>query len=114
MRFDGYKKALDVFNTGGWVVDEVERRSQIGGAVVLLDDALNVASLRMYNESENKADYAVKVRSVVKGGQANPLVDSIKNLVKADENPWREFSRRAAKAIDIRASHLKKEIEDER
>jgi len=114
MLFDGHKKAFDVFNTGGWVVDEVERRSRIGGAVVLLDDALNVASLRMYNESENEADYAVRVRNVEKDGRGNPLVDSIKNLVKAEEDPWREFSRRAAKAIDIRASHLKKEIEDER
>jgi hypothetical protein len=114
MPFDGYKEALDVFNTGGWVVDEVERRSQIGAAVVLLDDTLNVASLRMYNESENETDYAVRVGDVKKDGRANPLVDSIKNLVKAEEDPWREFSRRAAKAIDIRAGHLKKEIEDER
>ena len=80
---------------------------------MLLDDALNVASLRMYSESANVADYSVEVSHIEKAGRANPLFDSIKNLVKADEDPWREFSQRAAKAISFRAEHLRKDIEGE-
>ncbi|MDH3892388.1 MAG: metallophosphoesterase [candidate division Zixibacteria bacterium] len=113
MSFNGYNKPVSIFNTGGWVVDEVERRSVIGAAVVLLDDALNVASLRMYNESDNQTGTAVKVGAIKKEGQANPLDENIANCVKADEDPWREFSQRAAKAVSVRADLLKKEIEDD-
>lgn len=113
MAFKGYAKEFDVINTGGWVVDEVEQRSIIGGSVVLLDDALNVVSLRMYNESAKVADYVVKVGDGIKGGPANPLADSIGNLVKADQDPWRTFSQRAATAISFRAEHLRKEIEED-
>ena len=113
MAFDGINKEFAVFNTGGWVVDEVERRSQIGAAVVLLDDALNTVSLRMYNEFENEDNYAVKVSHLKVEGQANPLAYHIASSVMPHEDPWREFSKRAAKAINFRADHLEKEIGEE-
>lgn len=47
----GIAEPVEVFNTGGWVVDSVERQPLHGGAVVFVDDALRCASLRMYNES---------------------------------------------------------------
>ncbi|HEY6729348.1 MAG TPA: hypothetical protein VI197_35300, partial [Polyangiaceae bacterium] len=58
----GIAEPVDVFNTGGWVVDSVERQPLYGGAVVFVDDALRCASLRMYNESaRDEAPAAVHV-----------------------------------------------------
>jgi hypothetical protein len=51
MSVPGIAAPVLVFNTGGWVVDSVERQPLYGGAIAFVDDALRVASLRMYNES---------------------------------------------------------------
>ena len=51
--FDRYPRWVNVYNTGGWVVDTMQAQRLHGGAVVLVDEALNTASLRMYNEAED-------------------------------------------------------------
>ncbi len=50
---------MPVYNTGGWVVETVDPAPVHGGAAVLLNENLDVVSLRMYNE----ADGPVTIRS---------------------------------------------------
>src|SRR5262245_48965533 len=57
--FQGYHLNVHVFNSGGWVIDSVARQALHGGAVILVDEALNVTSLRLYNEADTREAYAV-------------------------------------------------------
>ena len=47
--FTGYPRWVNVYNTGGWVVETVFPEPVHGAAVVLVDEELNATSLRMYN-----------------------------------------------------------------
>ena len=66
--FPGWVK---VYNSGGWVVDTVERQPYHGGAVILIDENLETTSLRMYNESEDPDAYAVTVQEACSSGRSS-------------------------------------------
>ncbi len=46
---------MAVYNTGGWVVDTVQRKDIFGGAVLLMDENLDACLLEMYRENEPQA-----------------------------------------------------------
>ncbi|OYQ33876.1 hypothetical protein CHU93_02855 [Sandarakinorhabdus cyanobacteriorum] len=46
----GQSLPVAVYNTGGWVLDQPTLMPSQGGAAMLIDDDLNVASLRLFND----------------------------------------------------------------
>jgi hypothetical protein len=85
------------------VVDGDEPNTRKGGAIVVIDDDGNAASVRMYNEAKDPGDYAVKVAQAEgDAGGGNPLYDSLRALVKPDQPPWSAFSGEVAKAVEER------------
>lgn len=88
------------YNSGGWVVDSPEVKPLIGGAIVLIDDDLNLASLRMYNEADDRDDYKVSVQ-IADDTQAadNPLFAQLSKSVTPTTWPWSDFSAAAAVAV---------------
>jgi hypothetical protein len=101
MDYGHFPPAMAVYNTGGWVVDTEQTEPAHGGAIVVLDEQFNVASLRMYNEARNAHDYRVRVETVDSG--RNPLYTHLAQLVNSDKDPWRSFSQ--AVAADIAQYH---------
>ncbi len=97
-----------VYNSGGWVVETVEREPIHGGAVVLVDENLNLTSLRMYNEAEGKHHYTVEVKEA--GEKESPFHERIVDLVKKGE-PFKKFSNIVAQEVEIRAQRLKRRLE---
>jgi hypothetical protein len=113
MNFRGYPEWVNVYNTGGWVVDHVDRKSIYGGAVVLADENLNLTSLRMYNEAERPEEYSVRVEQATHAGEeTNPFHHRIAGLVKAAEDPWSTFSAKVARAVYIRAQNLRSRMRE--
>jgi len=110
--FKGYPVWVDVYNTGGWVVESVQRQPITGASVVLFDENLNSTSIRLYNEADDPTKYQVQVIQASKKG-ANPFHEFIKNLVMNTpviEDKWKDFSKKVAQAVDIRAKHLKAKL----
>ncbi|MDH3231346.1 MAG: metallophosphoesterase [Alphaproteobacteria bacterium] len=96
----GVARPVHIYNTGGWVVDSDAPAARQGGAIVVIDDDGNAASVRMYNEAADPGDYAVDVKQAGgEGGGDNPLYDSLRALVKPDQPPWSAFSGEVAKAV---------------
>src|SRR3989304_8283830 len=62
MNFKGYPAWANVYNTGAWVVETVAPQPLHGGAVVLIDNDLNAAALRMYNENADPAGYSISLQ----------------------------------------------------
>ncbi|HWR82539.1 MAG TPA: metallophosphoesterase [Candidatus Deferrimicrobium sp.] len=107
INFEGYHHGVKVYNSGGWVVDQREAQETHGGAVILIDEDLNVTSLRMYNESDKPEKYAVRVEEAShNGGAQNPLYQRLSKLVDPSAEPWKTFSKTAASEVQIRMQNL--------
>jgi hypothetical protein len=98
MDFRHFPPGVAVYNTGGWVVDTEQTEPTHGGAILLLDEQFNLASLRMYNEARNPHDYRVRVEAV--DSSRNPLYSHLGRLVNSDQDPWRSFSQAVAANIE--------------
>jgi hypothetical protein len=109
--FEGYNTWVDTYNTGGWVVDTVDPAPAHGAAIVLLDENLNGTSVRLYNESDDEADYRVRLEQAQHPGEGpNPLFAKLNEQVDPDADPWKSFGQLAAITVDKRAQHLRRRI----
>jgi UDP-2,3-diacylglucosamine pyrophosphatase LpxH len=111
MAFEGFQPGVHVYNTGGWVIDSVERHPKVGGAVVLADDDLNLTSLRMYNEFEDPTAYSVRVETATTANDAvNPFHQQIESIVDSHSDPWNAFSDEVSREIPRRVANLQSKI----
>jgi hypothetical protein len=108
-----YPQWVNVYNTGGWVVEGLSPQQLHGGAVILIDEDLNAVSLRVYNEYSDPSRYVVSVREASHPGEApSSLYLRIKGLVRSSEDPWRALSAEAARSVSERKDNLRKRIEN--
>jgi hypothetical protein len=98
MDYKHFPPGMAVYNTGGWVVDTEQTEPAHGGAIVVVDEQFNLASLRMYNEARSPHDYRVRVEAV--DSSQNPLYTHLAQLVNSDTDPWRSFSQAVAANIE--------------
>ncbi len=111
MDFSEYHPGVKVYNSGGWVVDTVNRQPLHGGAVILADENLNLTSLRMYNEAEDLKGYQVKVSAATHPRDAQNLFhERIAGLVDPSKDPWKSFSSAVYGAVPMRVENLKAKI----
>ena len=111
MNFRGYPQWVNVYNSGGWVVETVDPQPVHGGAVILIDEDLNATSLRMYNEAAKSEEYSVKVEQATHAGEEeNPFYHRIVGLVNPTEAPWKPFSDIVARSVRIRGQNLRAKI----
>jgi predicted phosphodiesterase len=102
---------VPVYNTGGWVVETVEPAPLHGGAVVMLNESLDCASLRLYNEADDPGAYQVGMKEVLPPGRAHSdFFLRLQGLVRPDQIPWSRFSQTVAEEVRFRAQKLKERI----
>ncbi len=108
MNFAGYPEWVDVYNTGGWVVDTVNPQPLHGGAVTLTDDNLETTSLRLYNEAHRPDQYLVQVQQARHpGDDPGPFHLRLAQLVQDNFKLFQAFSAAAARAVHVRAENLR-------
>jgi hypothetical protein len=111
MRVQGYRKHLKVYNTGGWVIDTVSPEPVHGAALLLLDEKLNAAAIRLYNQAYADLDYSVSVAEARSVRQPdNPFHKKIRQWVRGSEEPWKSFSGTLASEVRLRADNLRERI----
>lgn len=111
MNFKEYTGWVDVYNTGGWVVETTDPQPLHGGGIVLVDEDLNAVSIRMYNETPGANGSAVRIEEATHGGEGfNPLSQSIREKIDFGGDPWKSFSEAAARAGRVRAQNLRARI----
>jgi UDP-2,3-diacylglucosamine pyrophosphatase LpxH len=96
--FQHFAPGVKVYNSGGWVVDTTDTEPKHGGALVLVDEQLNTASLRMYNEAASREEYHVKLEAV--DSESNPLYAHLAEIVDDGKDPWRSFSHIVAENVE--------------
>jgi len=100
---------VPVYNTGGWVVETLDPAAKHGGAVVLLNENLDVVSLRMYNEANGPADGPVKVEvheQPLPGQPNSDFFNHLNGLVQADQPPWDKFAQTVPDELRLRRKIL--------
>ncbi|AFM27515.1 metallophosphoesterase [Desulfomonile tiedjei] len=107
--FAGYKDGVDVYNSGGWVVDTLDPNPLHGGSIVLVDDRLNVAAINMYKETKNNSISPIEFERLP-SSSPSPVMDEIGRIQFAQENTWRTFSEVVAQTIPIRRKYLRKRV----
>jgi hypothetical protein len=94
-----------VYNTGGWVVETKETSPLHGGAAVLLNENLDIASLHLYNEADNRGGYKVEVHEPPQPGSSQ-FVKFLKNLIVEQKDCWEQFSQTVAGEVEVRRQIL--------
>ncbi len=103
----GFACPVGVFNTGGWVMDQPTMTSTQGAAAVFIDAALDVASLRLFNDPLNGVIAPVAARGV--GGfrdRDNAMLAALADGIAQTAPVWAAFSRSAQQATEHRATQL--------
>ena len=95
--FKGFPSPVKLLNSGGWVVDTPKSSPLKGGAAILIDDELNVASLRMYNERDPQEPSRVCVNAAER--KDNPLFLGLDSRIDPEAAIWRRLSELADQAI---------------
>jgi len=103
--FDGFAKPIDLYNTGGWVVDSLVASPIQGAAAVLVDEDLNCAALHFFDEDDLDGVTAVSVRTAP-GSADNPLASRLEAGIDPGAEPWSGFSSRIRPAIRARRAAL--------
>ncbi len=111
IQFVGYPGPISVYNSGGWVVDTVQRSPVYGAAALLIDETLETTSLRLYNQATQPEDYLVRVEQANSHlNNGNTFHQRIKSLVNPANAPWKPFSQAVAEAVRIHAQVLQTKI----
>jgi len=110
--FTNIGNGVPVYNTGGWVVETVDPSPVHGGAVVLLNENLDVVSLRMYNEANGSVDAPVEVEvqeQPLPGQGHTGFYYKINEWVQG--NPiWHKFSQEVPAELHVRRKILQDKI----
>ena len=100
----GFTLPVAIYNTGGWVLDQPTLMPCQGASAILLDDALDIAALRLFNDPVNGVMAGVHVEGI--GGwldQQNPFLLAVTVAVASEAERWDLFSDAVKHAIDKRA-----------
>ena len=104
----GITRPVQLWNTGGWVVDHPGSSPAQGASAVFVDSDANVASLRLFNDPMNGEMNPVRAEgSHGPDDRDNPLLASLTDAVDRTADVWAEFSARCRVAIDNRARVLR-------
>jgi hypothetical protein len=108
-RVDGAAQEIQVLNSGGWVVDTLNPDPLHGAAIILIDDELNSASVRMCNESEISPGRPVEIVSAT---DRNPLADHLKARVDWQAPCWQALPELAWAAIRDHRQNLHFKVDE--
>lgn len=103
----GGGRPVAVFNTGGWVMDQPTMTRTQGAAAVFIDDALNLASLRLFTDPVDGVMDPVQAAGT--GGvrdRANPMLAALHQAVQATQAAWVPFSQAVQRSTEHRAQVL--------
>jgi hypothetical protein len=100
---------VDVYNTGGWVVDTLRTAPLQGGAAILISEELETLALRFYNQSDNSSEYRVTLAHADPAGPAHSAFFlRLQGMIDFTKPPWSVFSAAAAAMVSERHHDLAK------
>ena len=109
MTFQGYENSVQVYNSGGWVVDTTQTMPFHGGSVLFVNDELETVSLNMYKEGLFTPSFQVSGHR--QHWDKNSLYEWLIKEINLKEDVWRKFEEEAQKQVELRYFYLKEIIQ---
>jgi hypothetical protein len=106
----GLANPVRIFNSGGWVVDTKEIEPLHGANLVLLDENLEVACVRLFNQATRSTDYRVRLDDGLPAEQG-PFYQRLSTLIRPDDDVFKNFSKAVAGLVTERGRSLTDIIE---
>jgi hypothetical protein len=106
--YGGYAEDVRLYNSGGWVVDSVDVTAQAGWAVILVDENLDVASLR--GAGDATASGVQVAEAALQGAAPNPLCQHLMSIIDSQKAPWTSFGQALETSISNHLANLKRKI----
>jgi hypothetical protein len=106
---------VDVFNTGGWPIDSIEPSDAMGASILFLNERLDVACLRVFNDGAEGGEVTLDLRrpagTADDGGFCESVGSRVRDLASAGvlAEPWLELEARIREAIVRRRRELEEE-----
>jgi len=92
----GFPAPVRIFNTGGWVVDTAQPAPVQAGVAVLVNDALDVASLQFYRQGTAAAASAVQLLPPA-GEPPSAWHAELASRIDPAAEPWASLSAAAVR-----------------
>jgi UDP-2,3-diacylglucosamine pyrophosphatase LpxH len=105
--YTGYPGAVRVYNTGGWVVEDVNPvQPNLGAAALLFDEEINPVALQFYMES----NYQVRLLDPL-GGVDTPFFNHVKGAINDTQDVWTNFITITKEAVKKRKTFLQNKLD---
>ena len=103
----GFGTPVKVYNTGGWTLNGPRLGTAEGAAMVMIDDACNVASLRLFTTPENGEMIPVHIEMLTEDAPgAAEFRAELEGWLDASRDAWAALTEAAHKAYDERQQLL--------
>jgi UDP-2,3-diacylglucosamine pyrophosphatase LpxH len=109
---DAFSAPVAVVNTGGWVVDTPELNPIKGASIILIDEKLNVASVRCYAEGPAASSYCLQIEPSSSTG-SNELVEELRSTINTDRDPWLTLAQLIQSVVGDRGRQLADRLRDD-
>jgi len=113
MHFDGYQNKVKIYNTGGWVVDTLNRQPLHGGSVILIDENLHVILLQIYKEGNYKVTLNELQHDHSRQNINHAFHERIDNQIRNNSESWVELERVIERQVNIRYKNLAEIIREQ-
>lgn len=94
-----FASPVEVYNTGGWILDTSLLSTKEGASIIFVDDQMNVAALRAFNSTADDNPGQPYVHSLDPG---NPMEVALIAAVKANAALWADFSKVVNEEMKLR------------
>jgi hypothetical protein len=105
---------VEVYNTGGWPIDSREPFTALGASILFMNERLDIASLRVYNDGEGGGDVSLEFRRAGAAGRSDEFRAALEERIRGAgggslAGPWAELEDRIEAAILRRRRHHEEE-----
>jgi hypothetical protein len=95
----GFPGAVDIVNTGGWVVDTSGPNLYQAGVAVLVNDDLDTASLQFYRQTPGSAPSPVRLLDPPEGVTPSAWQAELASRIDPAAEPWSSLAKSAADLV---------------
>ena len=94
-----FKSPVEVYNTGGWILDTSLLSTKEGASIIFIDDDMNVAALRVFNSTADEEPAQPYVHSLDPG---NPMELALRQAVNNHAELWWDAAKTIQSELRIR------------
>lgn len=111
---NGYDMPVDVYNTGGWILDTSLFCTVEGAAVILVDEHLNVASLRLFSPPVNGQIECPRIKFAGHMTEsAKKFIENLEAALDETDEEWRAFTQATIADFELRQQKILAMAKDE-